>query len=127
WWTTGASDPRCAVLVVMGKTDPRADQHHQQSIILVPVNTPGVRLIRDTPVFGHHDQQGHCEISYENVRVPVANLLGEEGSGFALAQARLGPGRIHHCMRAIGAAERTLSLMVARAESRVAFGQRLVD
>lgn len=125
WWTTGANDPRCEILIVMGKTNPDADVHHQQSMVLVPMNTPGVRIERALPVFGYHDQHGHAEISFTDVRVPVANLIGEEGSGFAIAQARLGPGRIHHCMRAIGMAERALELMTKRAMSRVAFGKEL--
>ncbi|MBV8927875.1 MAG: acyl-CoA dehydrogenase family protein [Mycobacteriaceae bacterium] len=127
WWTSGASDPRCKVLIVMGKTDPDAAPHRQQSMVLVPVDTPGVTIMRDLPVFGWHDQHGHGEVSYHNVRVPATNLLGEEGSGFAIAQARLGPGRIHHCMRALGAAERALALMVDRARNRVAFGRPLAD
>jgi acyl-CoA dehydrogenase len=127
WWSSGASDPRCKVLIVMGKTAPDAASHRQQSMILVPIETPGVNILRDLPVFGWHDQHGHAEIVYENVRVPAANLLGEEGSGFAIAQARLGPGRIHHCMRALGAAERALALMVDRAQNRVAFGRPLAE
>ena len=127
WWTTGASDPRCAVFIVMGKTDPAADAHHQQSMVIVPADAPGVEIIRSLPVFGYHDQHGHAEILFTDVRVPVSNLLGEEGSGFALAQARLGPGRIHHCMRAIGMAERALDLMTERAISRVAFGKPLAQ
>jgi acyl-CoA dehydrogenase len=127
WWTTGAADPRCALLVVMGRTDPDADPYRQQSMVLVPIDTPGVEVVRSTPVLGHHDRQGHCEIVYDGVRVPVTNLLGEQGGGFAAAQARLGPGRIHHCMRALGAAERALALMVARARSRVAFGAPLAE
>lgn len=127
WWTSGAADPRCKVLVVMGKTDPGAARHLQQSMLLVPTGTPGVTIVRDLPVFGRHDQHGHCEVLFEDVRVPVENLLGEEGSGFALAQARLGPGRIHHCMRALGAAERALDLMVQRSTSRIAFGKPLAE
>jgi acyl-CoA dehydrogenase len=127
WWTSGASDPRCKILIVMGRTNPEAASHQQQSMVLVPIDTPGVTVVRSTPVFGWQDQHGHCEISYDNVRVPVDNLLGEEGSGFAIAQARLGPGRIHHCMRALGAAERALALMVDRARNRVAFGRPLAD
>ena len=122
WWTTGANDPRCRVLIVMGKTDPSADVHHQQSMVLVPMDTPGVEIVRNVPVFGYHDQHGHAEIAFTDVRVPVANLIGAEGSGFAIAQARLGPGRVHHCMRAIGTAERALELMCDRVKSRVAFG-----
>lgn len=125
WWTTGANDPRCAVFIVMGKTNPDADVHHQQSMIIVPADTPGVRIERSLPVFGYLDQHGHAEITFTDVRVPASNLLGEEGSGFAIAQARLGPGRIHHCMRAIGMAERALELMTTRAMSRVAFGKEL--
>lgn len=127
WWTSGAADPRCRLLIVMGKTDPRAASHEQQSMLLVPIDTPGVEVVRDVPVFGHHSQHGHCEISFDSVRVPASNLLGEEGQGFAMAQARLGPGRIHHCMRALGAAERALSLLISRARSRVAFGKPLID
>ena len=127
WWTSGAADPRCALLIVMGKTDPAAPRHRQQSMVLVPAGTPGVTIGRDVPVFGRHDQHGHCEVTYEDVRVPVSNLLGEDGAGFAIAQARLGPGRIHHCMRALGAAERALGLMTALAKSRVAFGKPLAD
>ncbi|MGC5020150.1 acyl-CoA dehydrogenase family protein [Micromonospora sp. DT47] len=125
WWTTGIADPRCQIMIVMGKTDPSADTHRQQSMILVPVDTPGVEVVRSLPVFGYHDQHGHGEVTFSDVRVPASHLLGEEGGGFALAQARLGPGRIHHCMRAIGLAERALSLMVRRATTRVAFGQEL--
>ena len=127
WWTSGAADPRCALLIVMGKTDPSAATHRQQSMVLVPTDTPGVTIVRDVPVFGRHDQHGHCEVSYDDVRVPVSNILGEEGAGFAVAQARLGPGRIHHCMRALGAAERALALMTTRARSRVAFGKPLAE
>jgi acyl-CoA dehydrogenase len=111
----------------MGKTEPAAERHRQQSMVLVPVDTPGVTVVRDVPVFGRYDQHGHCEVVYDDVRVPVTNVLGEEGAGFALAQARLGPGRIHHCMRALGAAERALGLLTARARSRVAFGRPLAD
>ena len=127
WWTTGALDPRCEVLIVMGKTDPEADTHRQQSMVLVPMDTPGVIVQRSLPVFGYHDQHGHGEIEFDNVRVPVTNLIGEEGAGFAIAQARLGPGRIHHCMRMIGLAERALDMMVDRAKERVAFGKPLAD
>ena len=126
WWTTGAMDERCEILIVMGKTNPAADDHHQQSMVLVPTNTPGVKVVRNLTVFGYVDQHGHAEVSFTNVRVPVANLLGAEGEGFALAQARLGPGRIHHCMRAIGMAERALSLMIKRTVAREAFGKELV-
>ncbi|WP_037182203.1 acyl-CoA dehydrogenase family protein [Rhodococcoides fascians] len=127
WWTSGANDPRCAVLIVMGKIDPAASRHRQQSMVLVPIETAGVRILRSTPVFSRQDRHGHAEVVYEDVRVPVSNLIGEEGGGFAIAQARLGPGRIHHCMRAIGAAERALALMVDRAQSRSAFGGPLAD
>ena len=127
WWSSGVADPRCRVLIVMGKTDPDAAPHLQQSMVLVPIDTPGVNILRDLPVFGWHDQHGHGEVEYDNVRVPATNLLGDEGSGFAIAQARLGPGRIHHCMRALGAAERALALMVDRARTRVAFGRALAE
>ena len=125
WWTTGAMDPRCQILIVMGKTNPEADSYNQQSMVLVPINTPGVTVERNLLVFGYVDQHGHAEVTFKDVRVPVANLIGEEGAGFAIAQARLGPGRVHHCMRAIGMAERALSLMIQRANSRVAFGKEL--
>ncbi len=127
WWTSGAADPRCKILIVMGRTNPDAASHQQQSMVLVPIDTPGVTVVRSTPVFGWQDQHGHCEIVYDNVRVPTTNLLGEEGAGFAIAQARLGPGRIHHCMRALGAAERALALMTNRARNRVAFGRPLAE
>ena len=127
WWTTGAMDSRCKILIVMGKTNPEADAHHQQSMVLVPMDTPGVEIVRSTSVFGYLDQHGHAEITFTDVRVPLTNLIGEEGSGFAIAQARLGPGRIHHCMRAIGMAERALSLMVDRALERVTFGKELAS
>jgi len=127
WWTSGALDPRCALFVLMGKTDPTAAKHRQQSMVLVPRDTPGVRVVRDLPVFGHHDQHGHAVVEFTDVRVPVTNVVGEEGGGFAAAQARLGPGRIHHCMRALGAAERALTMMVDRAHERIAFGGPLAD
>ena len=127
WWTTGAMDERCQILIVMGKTNPDADAYHQQSMVLVPMNTPGVKVERNLLVFGYEDQHGHAEVSFTNVRVPVANLLGPEGDGFALAQARLGPGRIHHCMRAIGMAERALSLMIKRSLVRETFGKALAQ
>ena len=127
WWTSGAMDPRCSLLIVMGKTDPEAPPHRQQTMLLVPRDTPGVTVVRDLPVFGHHDQHGHAVVTFDDVRVPVTHVLGEEGGGFAAAQARLGPGRIHHCMRALGAAERALGLMVERARTRVAFGGPLAD
>jgi alkylation response protein AidB-like acyl-CoA dehydrogenase len=127
WWTSGANDPRCKVLIVMGRTNPDAASHQQQSMVLVPVDTPGVNILRSTSVFGWQDQHGHAEIVYDNVRIPRSNLLGEEGGGFAIAQARLGPGRIHHCMRAIGVAERALALMVDRVKTRIAFGKPLAE
>jgi acyl-CoA dehydrogenase len=127
WWTTGAMDERCEILIVMGKTNPDAEAHNQQSMVLVPMNTPGVKVERNLTVFGYVDQHGHAEVSFTNVRVPIANLLGPEGEGFALAQARLGPGRIHHCMRAIGMAERALSLMIKRSIGRETFGKALVQ
>ena len=125
WFITNAAHPNCKIFIVMGKTDPQAESHQQQSMILVPRDTPGVTIVRNITVVNHYAPEGHCEITFDNVRVPASNLLGEEGSGFALAQARLGPGRIHHCMRSIGAAELALELMVDRAQSRVAFGKPL--
>ena len=125
WWTTGAMDPRCHILIVMGVTDPDADSNHRQSMVLVPMNAPGVTIVRNLSVFGYIDQHGHAEILFENVKVPITNLIGTQGSGFEIAQARLGPGRIHHCMRAIGMAERSLSLMIERAGERIAFGTLL--
>ncbi|MCT2057166.1 acyl-CoA dehydrogenase family protein [Dietzia cinnamea] len=127
WWITGIADTRCEILIVMGKTDPDAETHRQQSMVLVPRDTPGLRIERNLPLFGYQDQHGHCELVFDNVRVPASNLLGEEGAGFAIAQARLGPGRIHHAMRAIGMAERALALMVDRAKSRHAFGGSLAS
>ena len=126
WWTTGAMDERCAILIVMGKTNPDAADHQQQSMVLVPIDTPGVTVERNLTVFGYVDQHGHAQVSFKDVRVPVTNLVGAEGEGFALAQARLGPGRIHHCMRAIGMAERALSLMIKRSMERETFGVALV-
>lgn len=125
WFITNAAHPNCKLFIVMGKTDPQAPGHRQQSMILVPRDTPGVRVVRNITVVNHVAPEGHCEIEFKGVRVPRANLLGEEGSGFALAQARLGPGRIHHCMRSIGAAELALELMVERAQARTAFGKKL--
>jgi acyl-CoA dehydrogenase len=122
WWISGSADHRCKILIVMGKTDPTASRHRQQSMVLVPIDTPGVTVMRNLPVYGFVDREGHCEIDFDHVRVPRTNLLGEEGGGFAIAQARLGPGRIHHCMRTIGAAERALEMMCRRADSRVTFG-----
>lgn len=127
WWTTGVADERCKIFILMGKTDTSAGTHRQQSMILVPRDTPGVEIVRHLPIFGYQDQHGHSEIVFRNVRLPASNLLGAEGDGFVIAQARLGPGRIHHAMRAIGMAERALALMVDRAKSRVAFGKHLSD
>lgn len=127
WWISGTADDRCRVFIVMGKTDPSAAPHRQQSMILVPRDTPGLEVERHLPIFGYQDQHGHSEIVFREVRVPASNLLAGEGDGFMIAQARLGPGRIHHAMRAIGMAERALALMVDRAKSRVAFGHHLVE
>jgi acyl-CoA dehydrogenase len=128
WWASGAGRERCKIFIVMGKTDPNnPDRHKQQSMVLVPRDTPGLTVVRSLPVMGYMDNESHCELSFENVRVPTSNLLGEEGSGFAIAQARLGPGRIHHCMRAIGAAQYALELMCKRATSRVAFGKPIAE
>ncbi len=125
WWITGAMNPDCQVFIVMGKTDPDASRHRQQSMVLVPRDTPGLTVLRGMEVFGYDDREhgGHAELVLEDVRVPADHLIGEEGAGFAIAQARLGPGRIHHCMRSIGIAERAIELMCARADERIAFGR----
>jgi acyl-CoA dehydrogenase len=127
WWISGAARERCRVAIVMGKTDPDAAPHRQQSMVLVPMDAPGLENVRSLPVFGYQDNEGHCELVFEDVRVSADHLLGEEGGGFAMAQARLGPGRIHHCMRAIGVAERALELMCRRVRERTAFGKTLAE
>jgi acyl-CoA dehydrogenase len=127
WWTTNVLHPNCRILIVMGKTSPEAARHRQQSMVLVPLDTPGVTVVRGLKVFGFEDQEGHGEVAFDDVRVPRENLIGEDGGGFAIAQARLGPGRIHHCMRIVGIAERALEMMCARALSRVAFGAALSE
>jgi acyl-CoA dehydrogenase len=127
WWISGAMPERCRIMIVMSKTDPGGPRYRQQSMVLVPRDTPGVTILRNLPVFGYVDPEGHAEIGFEDARVPTSNLIGNEGDGFLISQARLGPGRIHHCMRAIGAAERALELMCRRALTRVTFGQPVSD
>jgi acyl-CoA dehydrogenase len=129
WWITGALNPQAEIFIVMGKTDPAAERHRQQSMILVPRDTPGVTVVRGMEIFGYddHEHGGHAELVFRDVRVPAGNIVGGEGDGFSIAQARLGPGRIHHCMRSIGLAERTIELMCERADTRVAFGKPLAD
>ena len=127
WYITNAAHPNCRVMIVMGKTDPAADRHRQQSMVLVPMDTPGIEVVRNITVMHHHAPHGHCEVLLRDVRVPLDHLLGAEGDGFAMAQARLGPGRVHHCMRCIGEAELALELMVERARDRTTFGRPLVE
>ena len=127
WWISNVMHPHCRILIVMGKTDPEAPRHRQQSMVLVPLDTPGVTVVRELPVFGYIDHEGHAELRFEDVRVSAANLIAGEGEGFAISQARLGPGRIHHCMRTIGAAERALELMCRRASERVTFGRPVAE
>jgi acyl-CoA dehydrogenase len=127
WWTSNALHKNCKVLIVMGKTEPEAATHRQQSMMVVPIDTPGVTVLRNLPVFGYQDREGHAEVVFEDVRVPVTALLAGEGDGFMISQARLGPGRIHHCMRAVGMAERALDLMIDRAQARTTFGEPVAN
>jgi acyl-CoA dehydrogenase len=127
WWTSGVMHPSCRLLIVMGRSDPDAARHRQHSLILVPLDTPGLTVVRSLPVLGFHDQEGHAELDFDDVQVPAESILGEPGAGFAIGQARLGPGRIHHCMRAIGAAERALGLLCERVRGRVSFGEPLAS
>jgi len=127
WFSSGAASERCRFSIVMGVTNPKADRHRMQSMVIVPMDTPGVEIEREPTVFGYQDRGGHPQILFDGARIPVSNLLGEEGGGFAIAQARLGPGRVHHCMRAIGAAERCLDLMIQRSQARTAFGKPLSE
>jgi len=127
WWSTGAINKLCRIAIVMGVTSPDADPYHRQSMVLVPLDAPGVEIVRNVRVFGYRERGGHAEILFDGVRVPKTNLLGDEGTGFAIAQARLGPGRIHHCMRLIGMAERAFDIMCERAQERVAFGKPLAE
>jgi acyl-CoA dehydrogenase len=127
WWTSNALHKNCKVLIVMGKTEPEAETHRQQSMMVVPIDTPGVTVLRNLPVFGYQDREGHAEVVFEDVRVPVTALLAGEGDGFMISQARLGPGRIHHCMRAVGMAERALDLMIDRAQARTTFGEPVAN
>lgn len=127
WWTSNALHKNCKVLIVMGKTEPEAATHRQQSMMVVPIDTPGVTVLRNLPVFGYKDREGHAEVLFEDVRVPVTALLAGEGDGFMISQARLGPGRIHHCMRAVGMAERALDLMIDRAQARTTFGEPVAN
>ena len=127
WWASGASDPRCKVFIVMGRNDDAMERSGEHTMLVVPADTPGIRVLRSTTVFGRQDQQGHSEVVFDEVRVPMSAVLGEIGGGFVAAQARLGPGRIHHCMRALGAAERAMAMMVERAKSRSVFGATLVE
>jgi acyl-CoA dehydrogenase len=127
WWTSGALHPHCRILIVMGQTDPDAAPHRRQSQVLVPLHSPGLEIVRGLPVFGYQDQEGHAELRFDGVRVPASNLIAGEGDGFLISQARLGPGRIHHCMRTIGAAERALELLCRRASDRVTFGAPVAE